>query len=142
MAVSDNVAVVEGIYQAFERGDIGAVLGAFDENIEWFEAEHVTYWPGGPLIGPQAVLEGVFARIGEDFDGFRVDLTRILDAGDSVVVEARYAGTVKATGKPLDAQVAHVWDLADGKATRFQQYTNTWHFAEVTGVTPELAVSG
>ena len=41
------------------------------------------------------------------------------------------------TGKPLDAQVAHVWDLRGGKVTRFQQYTDTWQVAQVTGATPK-----
>ena len=40
-------------------------------------------------------------------------------AGDTVLVEARYKATAKATGKALDAQVAHVWDLQDGKVVRF-----------------------
>jgi uncharacterized protein len=57
-------------------------------------------------------------------------------AGDTVLVEARYKATAKATGKPLDAQVAHVWDLRDGKVVRFQQYSDTWHFAQVTRVVP------
>ena len=39
-----------------------------------------------------------------------------------------------ATGKPLDAQVTHIWDFANGKITRFQQYTDTWQFAQLTGV--------
>jgi uncharacterized protein len=44
---------------------------------------------------------------------------------------------VKATGKPLDAQVAHIWDFRDGKVVRWQQYTDTWQFAQVTGITPK-----
>jgi ketosteroid isomerase-like protein len=47
--------------------------------------------------------------------------------------------TAKATGKALDAQVAHIWDFRDGKLVHWQQYTDTWQFAEVTGVTPALA---
>jgi uncharacterized protein len=54
-----------------------------------------------------------------------------------VLVEARYRATAKATGKPLDAQVAHVWDFRDGKVVRFQQYTDTWQFSEVTGIKPK-----
>jgi ketosteroid isomerase-like protein len=45
-------------------------------------------------------------------------------------------GVAQATGKTLDAQVTHIWDLADGKLVKFQQYTDTWQFAEVTGETP------
>jgi ketosteroid isomerase-like protein len=81
-------------------------------------------------------VAGVFARIAQDLQDFRIDVRRVVAAGDTVLVEARYRGSVKATGKTFDAQAAHVWDLRDGKVVRFQQYTDTWLFAQVTGVTP------
>ncbi len=134
--MADNVKLVQGAYEAFAKGDVAAVLALLHEKVEWNEAEHITYWPGGPFVGPQAVLQGVFARIPQDFDGFRVDVRRIVGCGETVLVEARYRATVKATGKPLDAQVAHVWDFRDGKVVRWQQYSDTWQFAQATGVTP------
>jgi hypothetical protein len=135
-SVADNATIVQGIYDGLSRGDIAAVIAAMHEQIEWNEAEHFTYWPGAAFIGPQAVLMGVLARIAQDIDGFGIDIRRIVAGGDTVLVEARYKGTVKATGKAIDAQVAHVWDVRDGRAVRFQQYTDTWQFAQVTGVTP------
>jgi ketosteroid isomerase-like protein len=140
--MADNVDLVRGAYEAFARGDVGSVLGIFDENIEWNEAEHVPYWPGGSFVGPQAVLEGVFAPIAEDFDGFAIDVSRVVGCGETVLVEARYRGTVRATGKPLDAQVAHIWDIREDKVVRWQQYTDTWQFAEATGTTPAHAPRG
>jgi uncharacterized protein len=139
--MSENVETVRGVYEALARGDVPAVLAVLDENVEWHEAEHITFWPGGPFMGRQAVLDGVFARIPQDFDGFTIDIGRIVGCGDTVLVEARYRATVRATGKPLDAQVAHVWDLRDGKVVHWQQYSDTWQFAEVTGVVPALAKS-
>jgi len=140
--MASGASVIRGIYDAFGRGDVAAVLAALDENVEWYEAEHVTYWRGGPFVGPQAIVDGLFSKLGADFDGFRVDVERIVDAGDTVLAEARYrAKAANGTGKPLDAQVAHVWDLRDGKVVRFQQYTDTWLFAEVTGVTPHVATA-
>jgi ketosteroid isomerase-like protein len=134
--MADNASIIRGIYEALARGDVAAVLGVLHEQVEWNEAEHFTYWPGGAFLGPQAVVGGVFARLGQDIENFRIDVRRILAAGDTVLVEARYGGTVKATGKSIDAQVAHVWDLRDGQVVRFQQYTDTWQFAQVTGVAP------
>ena len=134
--MADNASIVRGIYEAFGRGDIPTVLGMLDAQAEWNEAEHFTYWRGAPFIGPQAVLTGVIARIPQDLDGFAIEVGRIVAAGDTVLVEARYKGTAKATGKPIDAQAAHVWDLRDGKVVRFQQYTDTWQFAQATGVAP------
>jgi ketosteroid isomerase-like protein len=134
--MADNALIIHGMYEALARGDVPALLGTLHEQAEWNEAEHFTYWPGHAFIGPQAVLTGVIARIPQDLDGFGIDLRRIVAAGDTVLVEARYRGTAKATGKPIDAQVAHVWDLRDGKVVRFQQYTDTWQFAQATGVAP------
>lgn len=55
---------------------------------------------------------------------------RNFDPGASVVVVlGRYRGTYRATGKAMDAQMAHVWRVADGKVAGFQQYTDTLQFA-------------
>lgn len=135
--MADNVTILKGGYEAFAKGDVATVLGLFDPKIEWNEAEHVTYWPGSAFHGPQEIVNGVFAKIPNDFDGFQIEIRRMVASGDTVLVEARYRGTAKATGKPLDAQVAHVWDFRDGKAVKWQQYTDTWQFAQVTGITPK-----
>ena len=133
--MADNAALIQDAYDGFDRGDLAPLLGILDDNVEWFEAEHSTYWPGGAFTGPQALVEGVFARIAQDFEDFRIDVRRILPCDDTVVVEARYRATsARASGKPLDAQVTHVFDFANGKLTRFQQYTDTWQFARLTGV--------
>jgi ketosteroid isomerase-like protein len=132
----DNVELVRGAYAAFAAGDIPAVLELLDPNVEWHQAEHNAYWPGKAFIGPQAVLEGVIARIPQDYDGFRIDVRRFVGCGDTVLVECRYGGTAKATGEPVDIQVAHVWDLRDGKVVHWQQYQDTWEAARVFGTIP------
>ena len=131
-----NAEIVRGAYEAFARGDVAAVLALIDDRCEWMEAEHNPWWPGGPLVGLQAVLEGVFLRMPQDFDGFTVELRRVVGFGDTVLVEGRYRATARATGRPLDAQFAHVWDLRDGRAVRWQQYTDTLQHAAVMGVLP------
>lgn len=136
--MSDYVRVVRDTYRAFSDGDIAKVLSLLDENVEWHEAENITYWPGGPFIGPQAVLEGVFARVPKDFDGFRVTMDRVIGFGETVLAQGPYSGKALATGRQFDAQVAHIWDFRDGKVVRFQQYSDTWQFAQATGVTPVL----
>jgi len=55
-----NVELVKGIYGAFASGDVPAVLGAFTDDIEWFEAEGMPY--GGLHRGPDAVAQNVLAR--------------------------------------------------------------------------------
>jgi len=129
-----NVELVQRVYAAFGRGDIPAVLAAFDAQIEWREAEGNPYEPSGQAwIGPDAVLERLFKRIGAEWDGFAAHPKTFHDAGDVVVVEGRYTGTYKFTGKALDAQLCHVWTIRNGKVARFQQFVDTAQLQDVIG---------
>src|SRR5918993_3351661 len=130
----ENVESVRGIYEAFGRGDVPAVLGQMDQAIEWREAENFIYADRNPYVGPQAVLEGVFMRLGTEWEGFSVTPEEWLDAGNRVVVLGTYKGTHRETAKRVRAQFAHVWSLNEGRVARFQQYTDTKQFAEVVAV--------
>lgn len=129
-----NADLIRSLYEAFARGDGSAVLEAMDPGIVWNEAENFPYADRNPYVGPMAVAEGVFGRIGAEWDQFRVMPDEILDAGDTVVALGRYHGTYKATGKTLNAQFVHVWRLAVGKITAFQQYADTAQAVAVTKV--------
>ena len=128
----ENKATIQGMYDAFGRGDIATVLAALDPKVEWWEAENFMYADGNPYVGPQAVLQGVFARIGAEWEGFSVSPKELLDAGDTVVGRGYYSGKFRGTGRDVRAQFAHVFSFRDGKVVRFQQYTDTAQFKEAT----------
>jgi uncharacterized protein len=124
--VVGNADLLRGLYDAFGRGDMETVLGSMDASISWRQAEGNPYnMDGGPWVGPNAVAENLFMKLGTEWDGFTVTPARFSEAGDRVVVEGRYTGTYKATGKSIDAQFCHVWDIQDGKLMAFQQYMDT-----------------
>ena len=128
----DNVGLVKDLYAAFGRGDIPKVLGSMSSGIKWFEAESNPYMPSGEAwVGPDAILNNLFMKLGSEWDGFSVHPKSFHSAGESVVVEGRYSGVYKATGKSLDAQVCHVWDFENGKVVRFQQYVDTAKLQDV-----------
>lgn len=128
-----NVELIRGLYDAFAAGDVPKVLGCMSPDISWIEAENFPYADGNPYIGPEAVLNGVFARCIDEWDGFGVAVDEILDAGDTVVVTGRYVGTFKTTGRPQNTQIVHIWRVAEGKAVGFQQHADTLQVARVTG---------
>ena len=132
-AATSNGQRIRSAYDAFGRGDVPAVLAVLDPDVVWMEAESTTYADRNPYRGPQAVLEGVFMRLGADWSDFRVNVEQIVDGGDTVVGLGRYTATNKATGRPINSQFAHVWHLRDGKIVRFQQYADTAQFARASG---------
>ena len=130
----DNVGFLKGLYDAFGRGDVPTVLGAMSPNMRWLEAESSPYMASGEAwVGPDAVLKNLFMRLAAEWDDFAVHPKTFHSAADSVIVELRYSGTYKATGKSLDAQGCHVWDVKDGKLTRYQGYIDTAKFRDVMG---------
>jgi hypothetical protein len=118
-----NTDAVRAVYDAFAQGDVPRVLGFLDPNIDWTEADGFPY--AGTYHGPDAVLQGVFMRLGTEWDGYSVVPDEFVAEGDKVIGLGHYSGKYKATGKSFRAHFAHVWTLRDGKAIRFQQYTDT-----------------
>ena len=118
-----NLNSVQKVYDAFAKGDIPSVLGFLTSDCEWTEAEGFPY--GGTYRGPRAVLEGVFMRLGSEWNGFAAVADEFIDGGDTIVALGKYSGTYKKTGKSFEANFAHVWKVKDGKAVRFIQYVDT-----------------
>ena len=120
---SSNLDFVKGVYAAFGAGDVPKVLGSMHPQIQWTETAGYKY--GGVYRSPQAVLENVFAKMPADFESFSIDVERLIDAGNVVVMQGHYVATGKATGKSVRAAVAHVLEISDGKIVRFDQYVDS-----------------
>jgi len=125
-----NKQLIQGAYQAFADGDVPSVLALMDDDIAWTEAEgfplHGTY------VGPSAVVEGVFMRLGEIGDDFTVTPTRFVAEGDTVVALGTYSWKHRSTGKPAEVPMAHVWTIQDGKITAMQQHVDTLKVQELS----------
>jgi len=130
--IPGNISIIDGVYKAFAAGDIPSVLGFMDAEIIWNEAEGNSYADGNPYIGPEAVLNGVFARIGADHEYFNLaDIILHEMSNNQVLATLRYKGKLKNNGAIFDAQAAHLWTLKNGKVIAFQQYVDTKKLAEV-----------
>lgn len=128
--MATNKEIVEGVYASFAQGDVPAVLGAMDEKIEWTEAEGFPL--AGTYVGPQAVLEGVFMRLGEVGDEFAAVPDQVIAEGDTVVALGTYSWKQKSSGAPAKVKMAHVWTVADGKLATFQQHVDTLRVRELS----------
>lgn len=120
-----NKIIVQGLYDDFAKGDIPNAMARLDEKAVWNEAEGNKYADGNPYIGSDAIIKGVFARLGADHEYFKLqDIQLTAMDGNKVLATLRYDAKWK-NGKAYDAQAAHLWTLANGKVVAFQQYANT-----------------
>ena len=114
---------ISNLYKAFATGDVPTVLAAFSPNITWTEAEGFPY--GGTYIGPDAVVQNVFMKLGAEWDGYTVVPHELVANGDTVVALGEYSGTYKATGKSFKAPFVHVWKFGGDQIASFTQHTDT-----------------
>ncbi|MEV0587073.1 nuclear transport factor 2 family protein [Nonomuraea sp. NPDC050310] len=121
--ITKNLLAVRESYAASARGDVAGVLAALAPDARW--TEMAGFPCAGTYVGPDEVLKGVFARLGEEWEGFAAEPEEYVDAGDVIVVIGVYRGVYRATGKAMQARFTHVWKLYDGTVIGFEQFTDT-----------------
>jgi ketosteroid isomerase-like protein len=120
-------------YDAFARGDIGSVLSVMTDDVQFVVAENSPYFRGAPYVGKQEIAEKIFARVPQEWDGYWIDVEKLHDAGDMVVMQGRYRGTYKATGHTMGVQAVHIWTFRDGKPAQLEQYVDTIGMRDAMG---------
>lgn len=120
---SDNVRVIEELYRAFREKDYDSFLQICHPDLEWIQ--NVGFPRGSTKRGAQAVVDSVFKTFNNDWEAWKFEIEQYLDAGDTIVVIGTYSGVHRGTGKSMRSPAAHVYDVADGKVTRFRQFTDT-----------------
>jgi uncharacterized protein len=134
-----NFEIVDQCYEKFKKGDVPGLLAIFEPRIEFRLAEgHPYRMDGKPWFGGQEITQNFFMK-GTEWQDWNIHIDRAIEAGDAVVVEGRYAGIYKPTGRTMDVQVCHVWRLNGGKVASFHQYVDTAGLQQVMGYEPAAA---
>ncbi len=71
------------------------------------------------------VIESVFKGLRHEWDGFSYKIEQMLDAGSSIVVIGEYQGIHIVSRKSMRAAATHIYDLRDGKISRFRMFADT-----------------
>lgn len=117
----DNVELVRNIYGVWEREGSPVGSGLLDPEIEWVNP------PDAIERGTRQGLDsfGVAAEsVSDMFEGLRVEIDEMLDAGDQVVVLATLRGRGRGSGADVERRQGYVWTLRDGRVTRFQWFNS------------------
>lgn len=125
----DPVTVVQGIYEAFGRGDVPAILAFCAPDTAW---EVVGRAGGYPLWDTFKGAEGVvkfFTTVAaeETFSDFTIH--EVHGAGEVVTALGHAAYTLNKTGKTVDSDFIHLFRVQDGKVVSFREFSDTAQIA-------------
>lgn len=118
-----NIDIIRAHYAASAQNNIEGMMADVSPQVQW--TEMAGFPCAGTWIGPQAVVDNVFAVLGRDWIDYRFELENLIDAGNQVIGVGNYRGIYRATGKKMQARVAHIWTLNNEKIVAFEQFTDT-----------------
>ena len=118
-----NIEIVRAHYAASAEGNVHLMMANVSPQVRW--TEMAGFPCAGTWVGPQAVIDNVFAVLGRDWTNYRFELQSLVDGGECIVADGTYHGTYRATAKELQARVAHIWKLQNGTIVAFEQFTDT-----------------
>jgi ketosteroid isomerase-like protein len=124
--------IVRGAYDAFGRGDLDAVLTAFDPDIVW-QTPPTLPWSQGDYQGHDGVrdyFQSFLTHLAEP----RIAPDELLVCGDRVVAVGFERARVRATGVAFAAHFAHLWTVRDGRVVRMQGIVDTATIRQAFGL--------
>jgi uncharacterized protein len=116
VSAEHNIETIKGIYAAFGRGDVNAVLEQCTDDVDWGVDSELEVAPWHGIKHGKAEVSSFFAGIAQT--GTVTEFVPVgiaaNDDGD-VMVFLRYAFTVTATGKDVATHLHHYFRFRDGK---------------------------
>jgi ketosteroid isomerase-like protein len=125
---------VEAFYRATQTHDGSLLRSLLHPDLVIHTAPGLPLGAGGTFHGPDKALAKVWGAVFYAYDIAPHAETWALTTDGTVVVTGHYRGTARATGKPCEAEFAHLWRVTDGLLSWLHQYTDTarWHQALAT----------
>lgn len=126
MPEQSNTDIVRGIYAAFLRNDLPAVLDSLTDDVEWTWYGPAEIPFAGTRHGRDAVAEW-FAIIADtvEFHQFEPAGFEFVAEGDTVAVQGFERISAKPAGRPIDHHWVQFMTLRGGKVARFRQFPDT-----------------
>jgi ketosteroid isomerase-like protein len=114
-----NVEIVRDTIAAFNRGGVEAALEYFDPDLEWIGPPE---WLEDRIYRGHDGIRKIASVWTENFDEYRLDIDRVIDAGDHVVVLLYQRGRIKGSADQIEQPIGYDWEVREGKGTRVGVY--------------------
>ena len=127
MSDNTNLRVVERAYTAFQGGDAETLMAQFSDDVSWNIPPIDNVRVSGSRTG-KASLADFFSMLAQDQEALLFEPRQFVAQGDLVIALGRYRWRVKATGREIVSDFAHVFTVGNGRIVRFQEFMDTAAF--------------
>ena len=133
----ENVETVKVAYAAFADGGLDRFMEHFTDDVEYHALAGADDLIHGTCRGKDAVRAWLQDWI-DMFDGFRMDLVELIDAGGATVfTEERYGGRARLSGVETDSANWTVFAIRDEMIASGHEYATREQALEAAGLAPK-----
>jgi len=118
-----NLEIIQSIYLGDAEQNAKNLQAILAPEFEWREAAGFPYT--GTFHSFEEVVNNLFVPLASEWTGFRAQVEKFYDAGETIIVTGFYHGIYKKTNRAMQAAFAHVWTLKDGKIVKYVQCADT-----------------
>ncbi len=124
MGADENVKTIQGIYEAFGRGDVQAILDVLADDVDFASEpdQRIAPWHGQRS---KADVPAFFQALGDTVDVTEFTPLAFASNDTDVMVVIRFGMTVKATKKSGMMDLHHWWRFRDGKVVMYRGTEDT-----------------
>ena len=125
MSSDANIKTIMGVYEAFGRGDVAAILDAVTSDVDWAaEADPAVAPWHGVRHGQQAVA-AFFAEFGSTMEVEEFNPVSIAANDTDVLSVVQFRARSRATGKTAAMNLHHFFKFRDGKIAYYRGTEDT-----------------
>jgi ketosteroid isomerase-like protein len=132
----ENVELVRRRIDAFNRGDLPALVDLTDPDAVWWDREDDP-GTGTPVRGRDACMDHL-AEILQEVE-LHAEPQEFIDAGDSVVVGLRLVGRGRTSSVGFEEREFHVFTLRGGLVIEIREYRKRAEALEAVGLSEQDA---
>ena len=127
----ENLDLARRGYEAFARGDLDSAIEIMHPEIEAHDPPEA---PDATIYRGREAVRRDWEQFSNLFEDFSIDVEKSFDRGDEVVVFLRFRGRARESNAEVEAPMAHVWTIRDGKAVRLRQFLDRAEALKAAGL--------
>jgi uncharacterized protein len=125
MGANDNLKTVQTVYEAFGRGDIGAILDVVTDDVDWAAETTSTVAPWYGIRHGKDEVAAFFAAFGSTMEVKEFTPVAYATNDTDVLTVVRFRVKANATGREAAMDLHHHFEFRDGKISYYRGTEDT-----------------
>ena len=125
MGADGHIAVVEGFYEAFGRGDVATILAGLADDVDWAADTSSTAAPWYGVRHGKDQVAAFFTEFGAAMEVTEFTPLAVTGNDAEVLAVVGFRATARGTGKTVAMNLHHYFRFRDGKVAYYRGSEDT-----------------